>query len=435
MKYILYVFLFFLTPVLHAKEGLSLFMDAEIHDWLQTMSEPLLKAADISETQVEVYVAKNSDLNAFATASGAIVLYSGLILEADTEDEVRAVLAHEIAHIKAKHHLKSSIKNSKEKFPTILGAILGVGAAAAGAPDAAQGLILGGVGASQSNILKHSRTHEWEADKIAMEILKKSKANPEGFASFFEKLRQQQVFYSKTPPAYLLTHPVSNARMDAARAAVEKLESIPPKADDTLFFRIQSKLKALSTDPKKMQRVLGYEENDNAVYSRSIALALEGKTLQALSELDKIEGWKEDPFYNEFTGLLYQDLGKLEDAQAYFEKAHMLKPDNPLLASTLASNLISLDRNKDAIVILRKLLITESKWPFVYHQLGVAYGKEGEIAYSHIFLAQKELLRNKMAEAQRHINIAENAIQEETDEHIKQQLRYVKSILDIEEKK
>ena len=67
-------------------------------------------------------------------------------------------------------------------------------------------------------------------------------------------------------------------------AAVEKLRPLPPAADNTQFKRIQSKISALGDDPKKTLRILGLDESQNAIYGRSIALALLGKTREAISE-------------------------------------------------------------------------------------------------------------------------------------------------------
>lgn len=433
MKFILLIAMLFFTPVLHAKEGLSIFMDAEIYDWLDDMSTPLLHAADISKTNVNIYVANNNQTNAFATGGGAIVLYSGLILKSSTEDEVRGVLAHEIGHIKANHHLKASVKNERETLPTVIGAVLGLGAAAAGSPAAAQGLILGGIGASQTNILRHSRTHEWEADKIALDLLKKTNSNPKGFVNFFGKLRQEQLFYTKTPPQYLLTHPLSSARMTAAQSAVERQGTLPPEADNTKYLRIKAKLKALTTEPKKMLRILGYADNDNALYARAIAYALEGKTQTALKELNKIKNWQQDAYLNEFSALLYQDLSDLEKAHEHFTKAHILDKNNPIIIYTLATNLISLNRNQEAIRILRKLLIKKPNWPLVYYQLGIAYGKENRLVLSHCYLAERAIVINKISDAKKHLNIASTFVTKNTPAEDLNKLKHLKSVIKIEE--
>lgn len=150
-----------------------------------------------------VSVANSSLVNAFATLGGHVVLLRGLIEKAETPDEITGVLAHEIAHVSARHPTKGLIREMGVSliFSTLLGSALSF------SPGAGE---LGTVLIS----LSYSRADEAQADAMAVEILDAANLRTGGLAAFFERLREADKDGFKIP-AILSTHPQAEDRIPA----------------------------------------------------------------------------------------------------------------------------------------------------------------------------------------------------------------------------
>jgi predicted Zn-dependent protease len=141
---------------------------------LDAMTAQLLRTSPVraSEYEITVTVVKVKTQNAFATMGGQIVVFSRLIEEMDGPDELAGVLAHEIAHVIARHPLTHAIESvTTMNFTGNLGG---------GTSD------IGGALAMSA----YSRTKEAEADRIASQILGDAGISPRGLAKFFQRLQK-----------------------------------------------------------------------------------------------------------------------------------------------------------------------------------------------------------------------------------------------------
>ncbi len=169
--------------------------------YVRSVLDPLLSALGPTPFQFQLMVVDAPDVNAFALPGGFVVVNSGLLAEAETGEEVAAVLGHEISHVTLRHSTKR-----------IAG---GLGAAAA------LGLVLGVVdlGAPAYTLahlsgLGYEREQEQEADEQGLALLARAGISPLGMATFFERLQS-----SLRPPELLSTHPDPGGRAERARQA------------------------------------------------------------------------------------------------------------------------------------------------------------------------------------------------------------------------
>ncbi|KAB2843215.1 MAG: M48 family metallopeptidase [Burkholderiales bacterium] len=151
------------------------------------------------------------EVNAFAAPGGVIVVFSGLLRQAQTPEEVAGVLAHEIGHVELRHSLKAAIKDLG--FQALLSFALG---------DLAS--TLAGDLAAKLTELQFSRDAEAEADRYGLQRLLEASVDPRGLPTFFARLAPQEKGLAL--PAMLSTHPPSKERMVAMEGAIGKL---PPK--------------------------------------------------------------------------------------------------------------------------------------------------------------------------------------------------------------
>lgn len=163
---------------------------------------------ELAETDFEVYLSRDSAMNAFALPGGIIVVNRGLLSRAKSPEEVLGVLAHEMAHVEARHTLKAMAGR--------LGFLVGyLSIAAIAGTDAA------GVAAQAGGLftLKYSRDDESSADARGMEFLRNARVSPSGMIDFFSRLEVEQAALGKLGAAIelLSTHPLSSERVARIR--------------------------------------------------------------------------------------------------------------------------------------------------------------------------------------------------------------------------
>jgi beta-barrel assembly-enhancing protease len=168
----------------------------------------LAAASPDKRFEFKVSVQRNKEVNAFAAPGGLIVVYTGLIAEAGSAEEVAGVLAHEMAHATNRHSMRQLL---------YAGGLLPLAGMLIGQPDAAA--LFQSLG--QLSELKFSRTQEEDADRTGFDTLVAAGISTEGMARFFDRLAAK----SGAPPSFLSTHPSSTDRAEAIRARTRTLAS------------------------------------------------------------------------------------------------------------------------------------------------------------------------------------------------------------------
>lgn len=176
----------------------------------------------------EVRVFADDQANAFALPGNKIGVYEGLFKYAVNQDQVAAVMGHELAHVIAQHG------NERVSDQLAAQAGLTIAAIALGASDSSEdnkALVLAGLGlgVQYGIILPFSRTHESEADLIGLELMAESGFNPRESVKLWENMSKA----GGQPPEFLSTHPSSSTR-------IKDLNARMPRALDT-YSKAQAK--------------------------------------------------------------------------------------------------------------------------------------------------------------------------------------------------
>jgi predicted Zn-dependent protease len=154
-----------------------------------------------------IKVIDSDQVNAFALPGGFFYVNSGLILRADSEAELAGVMAHEIAHVAARHGTKNATKGELAQLATIPLIMLGPGG------WAGYGLYEGLNFAIPLSFLKFSRDAEREADYLGLEYMYKAGYDPNAFVTFFEKIEADEKRQPGTIPKFFSTHPPTPDRV------------------------------------------------------------------------------------------------------------------------------------------------------------------------------------------------------------------------------
>ncbi|MBF0448677.1 MAG: M48 family metalloprotease [Magnetococcales bacterium] len=395
------------------KQQIVLISDPELSDFLEILAKPLIEEAGLLSENVRFHVILNSDLNAMALPSNDIILNSGLLLRAESRDEVAGVMAHEIAHLSAGHHiqLKSELKNLS--LQSLLFGALGVAAGvASGDSRVAQATIMGGTAAGHTHLLAGQRRKETQADRLAVLYLSKAGFEPQGLSAFMERIQKEQKG-STLPPPYLLSHPLSSTRLvEIRQMAKDNRPSFQrPESEKEVLIRVQAKLLAASIDPpdpiiQQFESQLKKDPNHHtARYGLGVAQRYAGKLPESESHFTRLlTQYIDDPYILWERGRTRVDWGKMVEAENDFRKALLALPKNQDFLYWLAFTLSEQKKYQGAGRILRKLTIKYPRDSQYFYLLGMVEGKNNRPASGHLALGRYYALRQEYTTALWHLN-------------------------------
>jgi len=177
---------------------------------------------DATQWKWEVNVEKNDQLNAYCMPGGKIMVYSGLIDKLKTtDDELGAVIGHEIAHALREHGRERMSQAYAQQFGLqALAAMLSKGTSAAVGNASMQAASMG---SQLFFALPNSREQERESDKIGLELAARAGYNPDAAVTLWQKMEAQN---DAKPPEFLSTHPASTNRIAELRALAPKVRPL-----------------------------------------------------------------------------------------------------------------------------------------------------------------------------------------------------------------
>jgi predicted Zn-dependent protease len=159
----------------------------------------------------EVNVQESKEVNAYCMAGGKIMVYSGLLDQIKpTDDELAAVMGHEISHA-LREHVREQMSRAKAQQLGLIGLAAVVGVSTKNANNAATTLALGGTVAAVALTLPNSRTAEHEADEMGLELAARAGYNPNAAVTLWEKMGS---IGGSKPPEILSTHPSDASRIE-----------------------------------------------------------------------------------------------------------------------------------------------------------------------------------------------------------------------------
>lgn len=165
----------------------------------------------LPDAKWEFVVFESEDLNAFALPGGKVGVYTGLLALAETDDELAAVMGHEIAHVSSRH---SAERMSQQMVAglTAAGAEVYMESQDVDHKDRAIARAALGVGTTVGVMLPFSRLHESEADIIGLKFAAGAGYDPRAAATFWEKMKAASEEEGR-PPEFLSTHPSPDNRI------------------------------------------------------------------------------------------------------------------------------------------------------------------------------------------------------------------------------
>ena len=403
--FILSQFLLVFSSALHA-QGVRLIRDVEIEDTIRAYATPLLTAAGLNSDDVEIYLVDDNTLNAFVAGGQKLFINTGLLMAATGPGEVIGVIAHETGHISGGHLARLGAALDRAATSQIITTILGGAALLAGRGDVGAAVFSAGQQTGQRTFLAFSRTQEGAADQAALTFLNATKQSAKGLVTFLDRLKDQELLTTASQDPYVRTHPVTLSRIDTIKAFIKTspYSDVPPNADFIKRHeRVRAKLIGYSLGLGKARRT--YKDDltsEPARYALAIAYYRKGELKKALPLINSLlKDEPEDPYFNELKGQMLYENGRPKEALPPYIKTAELLPKSALIRRALAQVQIDLGPEwLDAAIENLKLSLTVERRSYsAWRQLGIAYGKSGDIARASIALGEAALLHGDADQA------------------------------------
>jgi len=411
----------------------SILRDAETEKLLQDLVDPLAEAAGLQRGAVEIVLVQDPSINAFVAGGQRIYVHTGLISAAESANEVQGVLAHELGHIIGGHVIRIYEGAGKASRIQLVSLLASVAAALAGAPpDAAMAGIALGQQAALGSFLNFTRTQEASADAASVAYLSKSGISGKGSVAFFEKLQNLEFRYgySQSDEAgYARTHPLTGDRISRLQADFEKDPAWdqPQNADwQDRFLRVKAKLYGYIAEPAQtLNSYPAYLTSVPAHYARAYAYHKQSRISEALEEVDALVATApNDPFFLELKGQILLESGRPTEALEPLRQATSLTGNDPLIASMFGLALLATDDTShlaEAEQVLKAAVGRDRENPMAWYQLGIVYGKRGDIPRARLASAEQQIMSGRPREALQNAEAAERTLPTGTPDWIRAQ--------------
>lgn len=388
--------------------------DTVVNDYLYELSAKLQASAPPIDFKLQFFCVDSSVLNAFAFFGGYVAVHSGLILAAETESELAAVLAHETAHI-TQRHLARILTNNKKMMPLTVAEIIGALAIGTlgGSPEAGMHLANAALGGHIQNLINYTRIHEQEADRLGIQILSKAGFDPHGMARMFHKLSAKNQYQTK-PPEYLLTHPMFEDRIADASNRAEKM--VYHKKPDNLFFQlIRARLVATSQEnaKRRVQRLTQQLKSEPSLnktpleYALALSLSKNRQYSQAEILMLTLSERHPDQWLFRFgLGEIAREKGDIDHALNCLKTLYEKSPNNYALSIYYADTLMDAKQIKAAKEILLKQQKAHAHDANLLQLLARAHGLSGAKVDLHQTQAEWHVLRGEHREAFQQFDLA-----------------------------
>ena len=212
--------------------------DPVVSEYVNRVAQNIARNSDV-KVPVTARVIDDDKVNAFALPGGYLFVNTGLLRRAGSEAELAGAIAHELAHVAARHGTRQASRGQVANWATLPLIFLG-GWAGFGAQQ------LAGLGIPLT-FLKFSRDFEREADMLGLQYLYAAGYDPSAFVDFFEKIQALEKTKPGTVSELFQSHPPTDERIEEAQENIQ--EMLPPKPQYVVttseFASVQNRLERL----------------------------------------------------------------------------------------------------------------------------------------------------------------------------------------------
>ncbi len=384
--------------------------DGEVLTYVRSVGNRVAKEVGLTSYQFKFFIIDHTVPNAFAIPGGYIFMFRGMIEMMASEGELASILAHEMAHIQARH-IHRRIEDAKVlSVASIAGLLAGI---FMGGGNLGPAIASGTMAASQTAALQYSRGHEMEADQLGFRFHCAAGYDPADMASIMRKMDQCKWMGNSRIPGYLSTHPALGERVQYLSEMAKKAKNSsvklkrPPIGE---FQLMQAALIADRTDQARAQERFqaGIKKGDKAaIFGLGRLYLRQSMWTDAVSQLQEAaRAMPSSPFVLSTLGSAYHKNGKLQEAKSTLESALVLDPSSSIAHYRLALVLQELGKRDEALEHLMQIEELAPMFPDVDYQLGIILGQVNKLGRAHYHLGRFYLIKQNRELATMHFKKA-----------------------------
>jgi predicted Zn-dependent protease len=234
--------------------------DPVINEYVNRVGQNLVRNSD-ARVPFTIKVIDSDEINAFALPGGFFYINTGLILAADEEAELAGVMAHEIAHVTARHGTRNATRGELTQLLMIPALIFLPGG------WAGYGIYQAMNVAVPLAFLKFSRGFEAEADYLGLQYMYKAGYDPNAYVSFFEKIQAEEKRRPGSVPTAFRSHPPTEDRIENTQRAIAEI--LPSRNEYIVSTSEFDQIKARLRQLQAQRQVQEPEENKPTLRRRT----------------------------------------------------------------------------------------------------------------------------------------------------------------------
>lgn len=428
----------------NVRRTLKVMEDPQISRYIQSLGQRLATFSRQPQQEFHFFVVDDPAINAFAGPGGYIGINSGLILAARYEDELAAVIAHELAHV-TQHHLARAYKNTSDMSLPMTAAIIAaiILGNQPGLGQLSEATLVGATAGSLQQQINFTRSNEQEADRIGSQTLARAGYASDAMQRFFTRLLQNSQYQEDASLEFLRTHPLTINRI-AESSNLPRTSPPPSDRDDaentqSYFTLMQHRIRVLVSD-NPLQLDAYYEnldsDNDDARYGKALAAIYTHRYQQAHDYLADLTKRSPDNLSYALAAIENEVInGSPKRALALIDKKLHLYPNDSALTVFYVRALLRNDAFDKARSVLRQYMHGVSAGPQLYALLAEVEGKYGDVSATHQAMAEYYFLNGDSKAALRQIDLALDqgqTLAENDRARLESRRREIKQIIDSE---
>ncbi len=365
--------------------------DPLLNDYLVNVTHSLALHSELKDYRLAFIIIDSPELNAFAAPGGIIGVNGGLFLNAHTEGEFLSVMSHELAHVSQRHFARSVEDAQRRRIPelaTLLASIVVMGTSDANSGQAA---IMAAQGRAIENQLRFSRSNEAEADRVGIRTLFDAGYDPNEMPAMFERLMGLNRFGTR-PPEFLLSHPVTEARIADTRGRAARYPSQESKSSleyQLMRARIRNHYEPnteslISQFQNEIRDSAAESERVAAQYGLALALMKSQRYTPAHEALEPLLSKEPNRIaYVVAKAEIYTEGNEAGRAAEFLQRHLTINPDNHALTMTYADALIAQRNYQEAVKVLERHVVTRPEDHDLWYTIAETQGLVGDVSKVH----------------------------------------------------
>ncbi len=416
------------------RSQIPIIYDPIVNDYLENIIYQLGASSKIEHREFEILFINNAQINAFAAPGGIIGINAGLFIHAASEDELAAVLAHELAHLSQRHFARNLEKGKRSETASLAALLASIALLITAGGETGLAALATTQALSMQSSLAFSRQNEQEADRIGMQTLAEAHFNPNAMALFFEKMQKISELSGQTPPEFLLTHPVTESRVSDSKSRANQYKNVRTySSEPNIDFLLMKARMSASYNKESNLNISRFKASiENATshdktpqqYGLAWAFFKANKYDDALTELAKIRAtFPEKLTFVTAEAEVLLAKEQFKQAEILLEKHLAFNPDSFALDFYLIKATTAQKKHLKAIERLEKWTVKKPNHPLLWQLLADARSQIGDKIGAYTARAELYFLNNQIELALEQLKFAHATAKNSYEEQAKIELR------------